>query len=116
VRRMVHEVLVRGWVAVVYNRRGHRDRTGVRTSVQAAVDATIGELECDVASPRTTDNLLDANGSPAELPTGNVAGKARRKVWPMYSDLEDMSEVAFLSALVIVLSSGIRLQLRALCI
>lgn len=92
-RRMVSKSCENGWTAVVYNRRGHRDKSGIRSTVQEVVDAEVSEWACEVPSPRGTEavELADIGSGPG---TGCVPSPDRQKrPWPMYSDLEDMHEV-----------------------
>lgn len=87
---MVAKMRDNGWTAVVYNRRGHRDKAGIRSDVDEVVEAEVGELACEVASPRApeAEQMPDAAAA-----VGLPSPDKRKRPWPIYSDLEDMHEV-----------------------
>lgn len=92
-RRTVDKMCGKGWTVVVYNRRGHRDRSGIRSNVVDAVDAEVSELACEVTSPRYPEAEEAPDVGPAAVSGVPLAQDKRKRPWPMYSDLEDMHEV-----------------------
>ena len=92
-RRTVDKMCGKGWTVVVYNRRGHRDRSGIRSNVVDAVDAEVSELACEVTSPRYPEAEEAPDVGPAAVSGVPLAPDKRKRPWPMYSDLEDMHEV-----------------------
>eukprot|EP00892_Ulva_mutabilis_P004487 jgi/Ulvmu1/240/UM001_0244.1 len=92
-RRTVSNMSDKGWTVVVYNRRGHRDKAGIRSKVEDAVDAEVSELACEVASPRFPEAAETPDTGPAAVSDLVASPDKQKRPWPMYSDLEDMHEV-----------------------
>jgi hypothetical protein len=108
VRRMVAEMVKCGWVAVVYNRRGHKEVMSPESEGEPdeGKEGTMSLLYSGASSPdhESNVNIMTAakqhivrsfsglEEDAALVPT--CLRHHRKRVWPMYSDMQDMHEVS----------------------
>lgn len=112
VRRMVAQLMSQGWVAVVYNRRGHR-----KEEVPSQKSKSMKSVSLDFIAIERQHSGSAKSRSRSRSPEIKASSKGilpekgketrsllahmqhnddvseKRKVWPMYCDMEDMHEV-----------------------
>ena len=109
---MVKELVEQGWVVVVYNRRGHKKEELISQKEAESMKSVsldfvaIERQESATNTSRSQSNspelrahckglLCDEGKRTPSQPSHRSTedGAHKRKVWPMYCDMEDMHEV-----------------------
>lgn len=112
VRRMVAQLMSQGWVAVVYNRRGHRKEEVPSQKSKSMKSVSLDFIAIErqhsgsaksrsrSRSPEikaSSKGILPEKRKESRLLLAHMQhnddGSKKRKVWPMYCDMEDMHEV-----------------------